>query len=217
MTLQRKYDPDATLAAYEKKKAANQRAIERQISRRNAPEYQQKQKDKREAARTRRMELVKSAEYQQLQREKASKSQEARRLKLVENASKPPATKKTSKKKGFGMKGRTPTAEERKVMDKIGALPCIACYLQGKYNYDISLHHTEGRTKPGAHRRVLPLCDHHHQHSAPIEVRKIYPWLVPIHADGKIGGLAEFQRLNGSIEKLLEAVYLLAGVHNTNH
>ncbi|MOA33025.1 hypothetical protein D3C78_1542830 [compost metagenome] len=27
----------------------------------------------------------------------------------------------------------------------------------------VSIHHIDGRTKPGAHSRVLPLCAGHHQ------------------------------------------------------
>ncbi|TFY30594.1 Ref family recombination enhancement nuclease [Escherichia coli] len=43
---------------------------------------------------------------------------------------------------------------------------------------------------------VLPLCKWHHQYAAPAEVREQYPWLVPVHADGKIGGKADFIRHN---------------------
>ena len=62
-----------------------------------------------------------------------------------------------------GMKGRPPTAEEKRFMDQMGALPCIACLKDGWTNHVISLHHIDGRTKPGAHFLVLPLCAGHHQ------------------------------------------------------
>ena len=88
------------------------------------------------------------------------------------------------------------------MMDKIGSLPCIACHVNGIVNEVISLHHLEGRTADGAHAYVLPLCDHHHQHAAPAAVRAIYPWLVPVHADGTCGGKAEFEALNGTQEHL---------------
>ena len=65
--------------------------------------------------------------------------------------------------KSRGMKGRPPTAEEARFMDKMGALPCIACLKDGWTNHVISLHHIDGRTKPGAHFLVLPLCGGHHQ------------------------------------------------------
>ncbi len=62
-----------------------------------------------------------------------------------------------------GMKGRPPTAEEARFMDKMGALPCIACLKDGWLIHTVSLHHIDGRTKPGAHFLVLPLCAPHHQ------------------------------------------------------
>jgi len=65
--------------------------------------------------------------------------------------------------KSRGMKGRPPTAEEARFMDKMGKLPCIACLKDGWTNRTISLHHIDGRTKPGAHFLVLPLCGPHHQ------------------------------------------------------
>jgi len=65
--------------------------------------------------------------------------------------------------KSRGMKGRPPTAEEARFMDRMGSLPCIACLKDGWRNEVISLHHIDGRTKPGAHFLVLPLCGEHHQ------------------------------------------------------
>jgi len=65
--------------------------------------------------------------------------------------------------KSRGMKGRAPTADEKRFMDQMGKLPCIACLKDGWTNHTISLHHIDGRTKPGAHFLVLPLCAGHHQ------------------------------------------------------
>jgi len=65
--------------------------------------------------------------------------------------------------KSRGMKGRPPTAEEARFMDRMGTLPCICCLKDGWTNHAISLHHIDGRTKPGAHFLVLPLCGPHHQ------------------------------------------------------
>lgn len=120
--------------------------------------------------------------------------QRERQIKSAERAKNRPC--------GKGLKGRTPRAAERRMMDKIGSLPCIACHVNGIVNEVISLHHLEGRTADGAHAYVLPLCDHHHQHAAPAAVRAIYPWLVPVHADGTCGGKAEFEALNGTQEHL---------------
>ena len=65
--------------------------------------------------------------------------------------------------KSRGMKGRPPTAEESRFMDAIGALGCIACKKDGRINPAVSVHHIDGRTKPGAHFLILPLCGPHHQ------------------------------------------------------
>jgi hypothetical protein len=65
--------------------------------------------------------------------------------------------------KSRGLKGRPPTADEARFMDRMGELPCIACLKDGWTNRQISLHHIDGRTKPGAHFLVLPLCPPHHQ------------------------------------------------------
>lgn len=62
-----------------------------------------------------------------------------------------------------GMKGRPPTADEARFMSSIAALGCIACKKDGWDNLDVSVHHIDGRTKPGAHLLVLPLCAGHHQ------------------------------------------------------
>lgn len=106
-----------------------------------------------------------------------------------------------------GLKGRTPTAEERRYADALGALPCIACSLHGMTSPIISLHHIDGRTAPDCHKRQLPLCNWHHQYAAPPETRKIYPWLVPVHADGNVGGKKAFEELNASQEELLKLAY----------
>ena len=65
--------------------------------------------------------------------------------------------------KSRGMKGRPPTAEEARFMDAIAALGCIACRKDGWHNQVVSIHHIDGRTKPGAHFLTLPLCGPHHQ------------------------------------------------------
>jgi hypothetical protein len=65
--------------------------------------------------------------------------------------------------KSRGMKGRAPTADEQRFMDAIASLGCVACAKDGIENSRISLHHIDGRTKPGAHMLVLPLCAGHHQ------------------------------------------------------
>ena len=78
---------------------------------------------------------------------------------------------------GGVMKGRTPTTDERRHMDAVAQLGCIACRKDGLFNCYVSLHHVDGRTKPGAHFKVLPLCAGHHQDGtgAPGLIA-VHPW-----------------------------------------
>ena len=132
--------------------------------------------------------------YQQSAIERQREKQRERQSRYIERAKNTPFNR--------GLKGRTPRAAERSLMDKIGALPCIACYVHGVINEVVSLHHINGRTITGAHAFVLPLCSHHHQYAAPPSVRTVYSWLVPVHADGNCGGKSAFEALNGSQEHL---------------
>lgn len=177
---------------------ARVKAIERQRMREADPVWRaaQFEKKKQSALRqqTRQREKMASPEYRAQQLEKAQARQQRSR---EAQANKP-------RKSTRGLKGRTPTANEKRVMDALGKLPCIACWVHGKIQPEISLHHINGRTAPDAHEKQLPLCCWHHQLAAPPEIRKLYPWLVPVHADGKIGGKAEFERLNGTQAELLK-------------
>ena len=62
------------------------------------------------------------------------------------------------------MKGRNPTAAERRHMAMVRELGCIACRNMSIWTPPqfTQIHHIDGKTKPGAHLRVLPLCDRHH-------------------------------------------------------
>ena len=60
------------------------------------------------------------------------------------------------------MKGRTPTADEKAHMNAVAAHGCYCCNKMGIFNDYILIHHVDGRTKPGAHFKVIGLCDPHH-------------------------------------------------------
>lgn len=62
------------------------------------------------------------------------------------------------------MRGRNPTAEEKRYMAKVNQIGCIACLNMGIHTPPeyTCIHHIEGKTKPNAHFKVLPLCDGHH-------------------------------------------------------
>ncbi|WP_244428802.1 Ref family recombination enhancement nuclease, partial [Escherichia coli] len=43
-----------------------------------------------------------------------------------------------------GLKGRSLTADERRIQTAIGTLPCIACHIHGQHSPVVSLHHIFG-------------------------------------------------------------------------
>lgn len=61
------------------------------------------------------------------------------------------------------MKGRAVTKADQTLWDALAGIGCAACLKDGNVNPWISIHHIDGRTKPGAHQKVLALCSGHHQ------------------------------------------------------
>ncbi|WP_438306028.1 Ref family recombination enhancement nuclease (plasmid) [Raoultella ornithinolytica] len=167
----------------------------------------QKQQAANERARDKRRAQLASPEYQQKLKEKAREQTAKRIAKAREQASKPPARKTPSPRTSTrGLKGRPPTADERRFLALVGAMPCIACKLHGKHSPEASPHHIYGRSIADAHKCVIPLCKWHHQCAAPIAIRLQFPWLVPVHADGKIGGKSAFMEHNADEATLLQMV-----------
>ena len=72
------------------------------------------------------------------------------------------------------MKGTTPTKAEKAFHDDLASLGCIACFIDGRFMEEVSIHHIDGRTRPGAHMKVLPLCAGHHQDDG--TAIAIHPW-----------------------------------------
>jgi hypothetical protein len=98
---------------------------------------------------------------------------------------------------------RAPTKPEKllwaRMADTVG---CIACHLDGWFNPVVSIHHIDGRTKPGCHKKVLPLCAGHHQDATGEDKT-----LIAVHPDK-----ARFEQRYGPQMALLAAVHqLLAG------
>ncbi|WP_042773361.1 Ref family recombination enhancement nuclease [Vibrio parahaemolyticus] len=197
----------------EKQKQSMERARAKQIAKMNDPEEREKrfkkQLQQQERQRQRQIERLNDPEYQKKQRDKQQQRIERQKAKPV---AKPVAKKPTKKIASKGLKGRTPTAEERRIMDAIGRLPCIACWLHGRENPVISLHHVFGRVGERAHAYVLPLCCYHHDTLLEAEKREQYPDMIPLHAKGKYGGKAQWKIYNGTEIELLFKVYKLAGL-----
>jgi hypothetical protein len=93
------------------------------------------------------------------------------------------------------MKGRNPTADEKRHMAKVAALGCIVCWNENGVNTPAAIHHIDGKTKKGSHFKVLPLCFEHHQGGCG-EGRFIsrHPWKK------------RFEKAYGTEQELLEQV-----------
>lgn len=66
--------------------------------------------------------------------------------------------------KSKGMKGSPVSAAQKAFHDQLASrIGCVACRMDGIFNDYVSIHHLDGRTKPDAHWKVLPLCGSHHQ------------------------------------------------------
>lgn len=71
----------------------------------------------------------------------------------------------------------TPTKAEKAYWNKLSeVIGCIACFLDGRPNHYGSIHHVDGRTKPGCHMKVLFLCAQHHQTGGK-EAPSVHPWV----------------------------------------
>lgn len=95
---------------------------------------------------------------------------------------------------------RTPTKREKllwtRMADTVG---CIACHIDGRFNPVVSIHHIDGRTKPGCHKKVLPLCAGHHQDATGEDKT-----LIAVHPDK-----AQFEQRFGPQMELLAMVHQL--------
>lgn len=87
------------------------------------------------------------------------------------------------------MKGRKPTAAESRHMAAVADLGCCVCRREFGVYSPAAIHHTDGKTKPGAHMLVLPICQNHHQHGG---------YGVALHA-----GRVEWERRYGTTAELL--------------
>ena len=85
-----------------------------------------------------------------------------------------------ARKKKPAMKTRqlAVTAAEKVLWSQLAALGCVACMKDGHFNTHVSIHHIDGRTKPGCHQLVLPLCAQHHQQDDSDAAGRIavHPW-----------------------------------------
>lgn len=101
---------------------------------------------------------------------------------------------------------RAPTKPEKLLWTRMAeTVGCIACQLDGRHNLVVSIHHIDGRTKPGCHGKVLPLCAGHHQDATGEDKT-----LVAVHPDK-----ARFERHYGPQTGLLALVHQLLAAPST--
>lgn len=88
------------------------------------------------------------------------------------------------RKAGMNSKERAVTTAEKLLWTRLAALGCVACKKDGKFNTHVSIHHIDGRTKPGCHQLVLPLCAGHHQDGTGEDKTMIavHPWKARFEA-----------------------------------
>ena len=94
----------------------------------------------------------------------------------------------------MGLKGRQPSMEEAHHMADVVELGCIVCRNKGLFS-PAEIHHIEGKTKPNAHLKVLPLCFIHHRVGNDIEPIRRHPYKK------------RFEEAYGTEEELLKQVY----------
>lgn len=102
---------------------------------------------------------------------------------------------------------RSVTAKEKTYWNRLSTeVGCIACRIDGRLNHYVSIHHVDGRTKPGCHMLVLPLCAQHHQQDDSDVLER-----VAVHPNK-----ATFEMLYGPQERLMEMCREILGLAPIN-
>lgn len=93
------------------------------------------------------------------------------------------------------MKGRNPNKQEKMWMDSISRVGCIVCNIFYDCHTPAEIHHIDGKTKPEAHLKTIPLCYRHHREGVKND---LYVSRHPFKH--------EFEERYGTEENLLEKV-----------
>ena len=100
-----------------------------------------------------------------------------------------------ARKSKLKTKQRAVTAIEKAHWSRLASeVGCIACLVEGNFNPHVSIHHINGRTVPGCHSQVLPLCAGHHQDGTGEDksMLAVHPWKARFEA--RYGAQDELQR-----------------------
>lgn len=98
------------------------------------------------------------------------------------------------------MKGRNPNKEERDWIDKVVSLGCCVCRKYYGEDSPAECHHTHGKTIPGAHFHVLPICPKHHR------LASVTGEWATRHGPGRNAGKFLFEQAYGTEQELLNYV-----------
>ena len=80
------------------------------------------------------------------------------------------------------MRMRTPNGSELIRFDRLREMGCIVCLLQGNGVTPPQIHHIDGKTKPGAHLKTIPLCHSHHQRGGGVDPIARHPYKARFEA-----------------------------------
>lgn len=100
-------------------------------------------------------------------------------------------------------KKKSATKAEKKHMDKVQQLGCIACQKIGFFGTPAEIHHIRtgiGKGQRASNYQVLPLCPHHHRHGG--------------HGEAFHSGPKAWQERFGSELNLLEEVNAMVGAND---
>jgi len=196
-------------------------SMEKQRAKQLTPEYQEKIREQQAASLQRQIKKQNSPDAQA--KKKAAQEKQFTKNKNSSNiikitALKPGKPLKQKKAlKRTSMTGRNKKTYEIELHNKLASIGCICCINLGlttafeSATY-VSIHHTNGRTKKEAHEEALPLCAGHHDTPLPTKAdREENPTIFPIHAKGKEGGKAKWEKQNGTQEQLVLQCWDLIG------
>jgi hypothetical protein len=196
----------------ESQKRSQEKSRNKQIEKQKCPKYKQEQYEKKIEAIKKQNGRKQTPENKTKIKKLKQKSNTKIITKMKSDSSNLVDIKITRKNKTIkktNLKGKAPKTYELKLHNDIAAIGCICCINLGliaafESATFVSVHHTDGRTKPGAHEKVLPLCAGHHDTPLPTKQdRENNPTIFPIHAKGSEGGKSLWEKQNGTQKDLV--------------
>lgn len=109
------------------------------------------------------------------------------------------------------MKGRTPTADEKRWMASIASMGCCVCRIFLHVETPAEVHHIDGKTKQGAHHKTIPLCARHHRQPDTMQS----PRWISLHGNGRKAFAAEYLSELELLEWCRDAVAVMQGALNS--